>query len=72
MDNLTHSLVGLTASKAGLESLSPATSVVCILVANAPDVDLVSGIFGDRWRAKITSTGTYAGNTSVSVRLNAR
>jgi inner membrane protein len=49
MDNLTHSLVGLTASKAGLERLSPATSVVCILVANAPDVDLVSGIFGDRW-----------------------
>jgi inner membrane protein len=49
MDTLTHSLVGLTASKAGLEKLSPATSVVCILVANAPDVDFISGIFGDRW-----------------------
>lgn len=29
-------------------------------------------VLGDRLRAKITSTGTYAGNTSVSVRLQAR
>jgi len=49
MDTLTHSLVGLTAAKGGLEKLSPATSVVCILVANAPDIDFISGIFGDRW-----------------------
>jgi hypothetical protein len=32
----------------------------------------VDGILGDRWRAKVTSTGTYAGNTSLAVRLNAR
>lgn len=49
MDNLTHSLVGLTISKAGLEKYSPATAIICILAANAPDIDLVSGIFGDRW-----------------------
>lgn len=49
MDNLTHSLVGLTVSKAGLEKLSPATSIVCILAANAPDIDLIFGVFGDRW-----------------------
>ena len=48
MDNLTHSLVGLAVSKAGLERLSPATSAVCLLAANAPDVDIVTAVFG-RW-----------------------
>src|SRR6266699_466055 len=32
MDNLAHSLVGLTAAKAGLEQWSPATAVVGILI----------------------------------------
>jgi inner membrane protein len=49
MDGLTHSLLGLTAAKAGLERLSPYTAAVCILSANAPDIDVVSGFFGDRW-----------------------
>jgi inner membrane protein len=49
MDNLTHSLVGLVAAKAGLEKLSPRATTVCVLAANAPDLDVVSGLFGDRW-----------------------
>ncbi len=49
MDGLTHSLLGLTAAKAGLERLSPYGAAVCILSANAPDIDVVSGFFGDRW-----------------------
>lgn len=49
MDNLTHSLIGLGASKAGLERLSPGTTTLCILAANAPDVDIVVLIFGGRW-----------------------
>ncbi|HSE32322.1 MAG TPA: metal-dependent hydrolase [Pyrinomonadaceae bacterium] len=49
MDNLTHSLVGLTVAKAGLERLSPAGTAVCILAANAPDSDVVVGLFADRW-----------------------
>ena len=49
MDGLTHSLVGLTSAKAGLERLSPYTTVVCILSANAPDSDVVSFLFGGRW-----------------------
>lgn len=36
------------------------------------DDTAISGLFGDRFRAKITSLGTYGGNTSISVRLNAR
>ncbi|CAN5799836.1 hypothetical protein BH20ACI3_BH20ACI3_06820 [soil metagenome] len=46
MDNLTHSLVGLAASKAGLEKLSPGTTVLCILAANGPDCDIVTLIGG--------------------------
>ena len=49
MDNLTHSLVGLAAAKAGLEKLSPGATVLCILAANAPDADIVVLLFGDRW-----------------------
>ena len=49
MDNLTHSLIGLTAAKAGLEKLSPGATVLCMLAANAPDVDLVVRLFRDEW-----------------------
>src|SRR5258707_13633454 len=49
MDNLTHSLVGLAAAKAGLERWSPGTTSLCILAANAPDSDIVFLLFGDRW-----------------------
>lgn len=49
MDNLTHSLVGLTAAKAGLEKLSPGATALCLLAANAPDADIVVLPFGDRW-----------------------
>lgn len=49
MDNLTHSLVGLAAAKAGLERLSPATTAACIVAANAPDLDFIAAIFGDHW-----------------------
>ncbi|MBC8029505.1 MAG: metal-dependent hydrolase [Pyrinomonadaceae bacterium] len=48
MDNLTHSLIGLAASKAGLEKLSPGTTTLCLLAANAPDADIVS-LLGGRW-----------------------
>jgi len=48
LDNLTHSLIGLAASKAGLERLSPGTTTLCILAANAPDADIVA-LIGGRW-----------------------
>jgi inner membrane protein len=49
LDNLTHSLVGLTAAKAGLEKLSPGATGLCILAANAPDSDIIVLAFSDRW-----------------------
>src|ERR1043166_220414 len=49
MDNLAHSLVGLTSAKAGLEKLSPYATTVCVISANLADADFVSLFFGDRW-----------------------
>lgn len=49
MDNLTHSLVGLTVAKAGLDRLSPGATTLCVLAANAPDADVIILAFGDRW-----------------------
>jgi inner membrane protein len=49
MDNVTHSLIGLAASKAGLEKLSPGATTLCILAANSPDFDIVALAFGGRW-----------------------
>jgi inner membrane protein len=42
VDNLTHSLVGLAAAKAGLESRSPYATFVCVAAANLPDIDIVA------------------------------
>src|SRR5260370_38020893 len=49
MDNLTHSLVGLTLAKAGLERASPGAVAVCVLAANAADSDIVTLFTGGRW-----------------------
>lgn len=49
MDNLTHSLVGLTAARAGLERLSPGATLLCVLAANSPDCDIAILLSGDRW-----------------------
>jgi len=42
VDNLTHSLVGLAAAKAGLGRLSPYATAVCVAAANLPDADIVA------------------------------
>src|SRR5688500_18153429 len=49
MHPFTHTLVGLTAAKAGLERLSPLATTVCMLAANSPDSDVVVGFVTDRW-----------------------
>jgi inner membrane protein len=48
MDNLTHSLVGLAAAKAGLERLSPGATLLSVLAANAPDLDILATL-GGKW-----------------------
>ncbi|MGI8743758.1 MAG: metal-dependent hydrolase [Bryobacteraceae bacterium] len=46
MDNLTHSLTGLMLSRAGLNRFDRRASLILILSANAPDVDVVSLLGG--------------------------
>ena len=42
MDNLTHSLVGLAAAKAGLGRRTPYATFVCVVASNLPDIDIVA------------------------------
>lgn len=46
MDNLTHSLVGLAAARAGLERSSPYATFVCVAAANLPDADILALLGG--------------------------
>jgi inner membrane protein len=46
LDNLTHSLVGLALSRAGLNRLTPQATAILLLAANAPDIDVVSAAGG--------------------------
>ncbi|MBV8550287.1 MAG: metal-dependent hydrolase [Acidobacteriaceae bacterium] len=41
MDNVTHSLTGLALARAGLHSVSPRATLLLILSANVPDIDLL-------------------------------
>lgn len=49
MDNLTHSLVGLAAAKAGLERASPSATALCVIAANAPDADTIVLLVAGKW-----------------------
>lgn len=42
MDNLTHSLVGLALSRAGLNRVCPRATLIAVLAANAADIDIVA------------------------------
>lgn len=46
MENLTHTLVGLAAAKAGLERTSPYATATCLVAANLPDADIVTLVAG--------------------------
>jgi inner membrane protein len=42
MDNLTHSLTGLALARSGLDRFCPRATLLMILAANAPDLDIVA------------------------------
>jgi inner membrane protein len=42
MDNLTHSLTGLALARSGLDRLCPRATLLMILAANAPDLDILA------------------------------
>lgn len=53
-----------------VSALTPKTTP--LTPAALSDDTVVDGLFGDRWRARKIVTGTYAGNSSVSVRMQPR
>ncbi len=55
-----------------LSALTPKTTDVTPSDGALADDTSVDGILGDRFRVKIISTGTYAGSTVLSARINAR
>lgn len=62
-----------TASAEKLVNLSALTAKIAAYTPAAlSDDTAVDGILGDRWRAKKIVVGTYAGNTSVAVRMQPR
>lgn len=61
-----------TASLAKRANLSALTPVAVGAVAALSAEGVLDGIMGDRLRAKVTSTGTYGGNSAVSVRAAIR
>ena len=46
MDNITHSLTGLAIARTGLNRISPRATLLLILSANAPDLDIVGAFQG--------------------------
>jgi len=46
MDNLTHSLTGLMLSRAGLNRFYPRATLVLVLAANVPDIDILAIVRG--------------------------
>lgn len=53
-------------------NLSAAAAAAVAAVAALSNEGKVDGVLGDRLRVKVTTTGTYAGNTSISVRAAVR
>jgi inner membrane protein len=45
MDNLTHTLTGLMVARAGFSRV-PRATLICLLAANAPDLDVITALAG--------------------------
>jgi hypothetical protein len=61
-----------TASLSKIANLSGLTPVATATVATLGSQGQLDGVLGDRLRAKITTTGTYSSNTSISIRAAVR
>ncbi|HSB10782.1 MAG TPA: metal-dependent hydrolase [Blastocatellia bacterium] len=46
MENLTHTLLGLSIAKAGLERVTPLATTTLVISSNLPDIDVLSRIEG--------------------------
>lgn len=57
---------------ANVSGLTPKTTLAAPGDGSLADDSVLDGVLGDRLRAKIVSTGTYAGSTVLSVRAAVR
>lgn len=55
-----------------LSGLTPVTTAITPTDGSMADNTVQDGVLGSALRAKITTTGTYAGSTSLSVRASVR
>lgn len=55
-----------------LSGLTPVTTAIMPTDGSMADNTVQDGVLGSALRAKITTTGTYAGSTSLSVRASVR
>jgi hypothetical protein len=55
-----------------LSGLTPKTTAATPTDGALTDDTCVDGILGDRFRTKTATTGTYAGSTTISARMQAR
>jgi inner membrane protein len=46
LDNITHTLVGITLVRAGLGRRTPGATAAIVIASNAPDLDIISAITG--------------------------
>src|ERR1051325_7459740 len=64
MDNLTHTLFGLTAAKTGLERVTPLATTTLLIASNLPDIDSAM-----RMRGTFVDLETHRGFTHSFVGL---
>ena len=64
MDNLTHTLLGLTLAKAGLERATPLATATLVIASNLPDIDSLM-----RLRSAFADLETHRGFTHSLVGL---
>lgn len=73
--DIAAALFDVPGSKSVLQNfsaLTPKTTQVIPTDGTLTDNTAVDGLLGDRFRLKVVSTGTYAGNTLLSGRMNVR
>lgn len=68
---ITFTTAGAT-KVVNLSGLTPKTTEITPTDGALADDTALDGVLGDRLRAKVVSTGTYAGSTVLSVRAAAR
>ena len=69
IDVIQHDFATTSARKVSTIDVDAAATAVTPTDAALGADAIVDGILGDRWRVKVTTTGTYAGSTTLSVHI---